>query len=66
MSSTADQLARIEAEMASLQTRHTKLLWRWQALRSHQRRLREMVAREDAAMDRQARKYLGASAKRSA
>ncbi len=64
--SAADQLATIEAQMARYAAIHERSLWAWKRLRLKRDTLRVMVEREDREMDRQARKYCGPDARRSA
>lgn len=66
MSTTAEQLARIERAMAVCEELHTQSMQRWRRLRVQREYLRLAVEREDAALDKQARKYLGPDVRRSA
>ncbi len=57
--SAADQLAAVEAQMARCAAIHERTMRAWQSLRRERDTLRVMVEREDAALDRQAKRYLG-------
>ncbi len=64
--SAADQLAAVEAQMARCAAIHERTIRAWQSLRRERDVLRAAVAREDAALDRQARKWCGPDVRRSA
>ncbi len=64
--SAADQLAAVEAQMARCAAIHERTMRAWQSLRRERDVLRAAVAREDAALDRQARKWCGPDVRRSA
>lgn len=66
MTTIADQLAEIEQMMVIIEREHRRTMRAWQSLRRERDVLRAAVAREDAALDRQARKWCGPDVRRSA
>ncbi len=62
----AEELARIEAQMARYAVLHERAMRGWQRLRLKRDTFRAMVEREDARTDRQAKKWCGPGTRRSA
>ncbi len=65
MTTTADALREVEAQMARYAAIHERALRGWQRLRLKRDTLRVMVEREEAAALRQARKFCGPGTRRS-